>query len=181
VNLVIFLVGTIGFIILSRQAFFHRHSHGFPRFFAFESILGLVVLNTPYWFIQPFSIPQVISWVLLLGAGILVVSALYSLQHGGAPDRSIKDKNRIAFEKTTHLVTTGPYRHIRHPMYASLLYLAWGITFKHINIVSILLLVITSLALFLTALYEEQENLQNFGDEYTAYMKLTRRFVPFVF
>jgi protein-S-isoprenylcysteine O-methyltransferase Ste14 len=35
-----------------------------------------------------------------------------------------------AIEKTTILVTTGAYRYIRHPLYSSLLFLAWGIFFK---------------------------------------------------
>jgi len=33
-------------------------------------------------------------------------------------------------EATTHLVTNGIYQFIRHPLYASLIYLTWGIFFK---------------------------------------------------
>ena len=37
----------------------------------------------------------------------------------------------LAFENTVKLVEVGLYRFIRHPMYASLLLLAWGAFLKH--------------------------------------------------
>ncbi len=178
---VIFLLGSIGFILLSRQSLRRPYSHGFPRFFAFEALLGLVVLNTRNWFIQPFSLPQIVSWALLLDSALLAIHAFWTLHTYGAPNSSIEDASRIAMEKTTRLVTEGPYHFIRHPMYASLLLSAWGIFFKLINLLSALLAVLVSLTLFLTAEYEERENLRNFGEGYTAYMQHTKRFIPFVF
>jgi protein-S-isoprenylcysteine O-methyltransferase Ste14 len=180
-ELIIFWLGSIGFIILSRKALLNPRSHGFPRFFAFEALLGLVVINAPYWFNQPFSIPQLISWLLLLISGFLVIYSVWILRQFGAPDKSVQDANRLTFEKTTHLVTSGPYHYIRHPMYASLLYLTWGVFLKHISLFSVLLTIIASLALFLTAVNEERENLDIFGDEYAVYMKDTKRFIPYMF
>lgn len=180
-GLIIFVVGSIGFIILTLRAVKSPLSHGLPRFFAFEAILGLVVLNAPGWWIQPFSLRQIVSWTLLLDSIFLSVHAIWVLRRYGKPDESIRDTGRLAFEKTTRLVTQGPYRFIRHPMYASLLCLVWGIFLKRVNLVSALLVLIASLTLFLTALYEEQENLGVFGDEYAIYMQQTKRFIPFVF
>jgi len=181
VSLGIFLAGSLVLAILSRASIINQRSHGFPRFFAFEAILGLAVLNAPAWFHQPFSLPQRVSWVLLLVSAFLVLSALSALRRFGVPDRSFRDASRISIEKTTRLVTVGPYRFIRHPMYASLLFLAWGIFLKRVDLVSFLLAMVASLALFLTAVYEEQENLRNFGDEYSVYMQHTRRFIPYLF
>ena len=181
VELVVFLVGSLGIILLSRNSFTRFYSHGFPRFFAFEALLGLVVLNAHVWFYQPFSLTQIISWVLLVDAAFLATHAFWTLHTYGAPDRDIQDPSRIAMEKTTKLVTEGPYHFIRHPMYSSLLCLAWGIFLKQINLLSTLLAVLVSLTLFLTAIYEERENLRNFGDGYAAYMQRTKRFIPFVF
>ena len=42
-------------------------------------------------------------------------------------------------------------------------------------------LAVDAVAVFLTALIEEGEMKARFGDEYAAYMKTTKRFVPFVF
>ncbi len=178
---VVFLLGSVGIFILSRHALAEKTSHGFPRFFAFEAVLGLVVLNAPYWFTQPFSLLQLVSWGLLLGAAFLVIQAVLTLRAHGAQDRSIQDDSQLSFEKTTHLVMEGPYHFIRHPMYASLLYLAWGVFLKQVTLITVMLLVLACLTLFLTAVYEERENLVKFGDEYAKYMLHTRRFIPYVF
>lgn len=180
-KLVIFLLGSCGLVIFSRHALSRPSSHGFPRFFAFEAILGLVVLNVPFWFVTPFAVPQLVSWVLLVLSAYLVIHSIYTLRRYGLQDRSIPDASRLSFEKTTRLVTNGPYRLIRHPMYASLLYLAWAVFFKHVAPYSALLVIVASLALLATALLEEKENLRNFGETYAAYKQHTKRFIPFVF
>jgi len=180
-ELAIFLLGSLGFIFLSRRALKEHHLYGFPRFFAFEAILGLVVLNGGKWFNRPFSLPQLVSWLLLLGSAYLAIYSFWVLRAYGVPDGSIQDSGQLEFEKTTHLVTKGPYRLIRHPLYASLLFLTWGIALKQINLVSMMLAIIASLALFLTSVYEERENLAKFGDEYANYMQQSKRFIPFIF
>jgi len=178
---IIFLIGSFGFFILSRQSLTKPFSHGFPRFFAFEAILGLIVLNAPFWFVQPFSITQIISWALLVISAFMAVHAFYSLRKFGQTDASIEDASRLALEKTTQLVTNGPYRYIQHPLYTSLLCFTLGTFLKHIGLISILLLILASLALYLTALFEERENLHYFGEGYARYMQLTKRFIPFLF
>jgi protein-S-isoprenylcysteine O-methyltransferase Ste14 len=178
---IVFVLGSVGFIILSRHALVEKTSHGFPRFFAFEAILGLVVLNASYWLSQPFSVIQIISWVLLLESAALVILAVRVLRRHGAANNSIPDGTQLAFEKTTNLVTEGPYHYIRHPMYASLLCLAWGVFLKHVTPLTFLLTILASLMLFLTAVYEERENLAKFGDEYATYMQGTKRFIPYLF
>jgi protein-S-isoprenylcysteine O-methyltransferase Ste14 len=180
-NLVVFLVGSLGFIVITRRTLKEHHIYGFPRFFAFEAILGLVVLNAGEWFNQPLSIPQLASWVLLLASAYLAYRSFQILHTFGAPTDAPLDAGKQYFEKTTRLVTTGPYRLIRHPLYASLLYLAWGIFLKQINLVSVLLTLIASLALLLTAVYEERENLLKFGDEYAGYIQHSKRFIPYIF
>lgn len=180
-QLLVFLFGSIGITLISHQSLVIHSSHGFPRFFAFEALLGLVVLNAHSWFAQPFSLRQILSWALLLDAAYLAIHAIWTLRVQGHPDRTIQDTSRLPFEKTTKLVTQGPYQFIRHPMYASLLELAWGVFLKDIDLLSGLLAILVSLTLFLTAVYEEKENLRIFGDEYAVYMQRTKRFIPFVY
>ncbi len=180
-ELIVFILGSLGILILSLRSFINPLSHGFPRFFAFEAILGLVVLNAHGWFDRPFSLPQLVSWALFLDAVVLAIHAFWTFTRYGKPDRSIQDPNRLSIEKTTHLITEGPYRFIRHPMYTSLLCLAWGIFLKQTTLTSGLLVLVASLALLITAIFEEKENVQIFGDGYTRYMHRTKRFIPFVF
>lgn len=180
-ELVIFLLGSLEFVLLSSHTLTKPLSHGFPRFFAFEAILGLAVLNAPFWFIKPLSLAQIVSWALLLNSIFLAVNAFWVLRQFGKPDKSIQDASRLALEKTTLLVTEGPYRFIRHPMYASLLCFTWGVFLKHITLLSGLLVILACLALYITAIFEERENLRNFGNEYAEYMHRTRRFIPFLY
>ena len=84
-------------------------------------------------------------------------------------------------EKTTTLVTTGIYRYIRHPLYSSLLFLAWGVFFKSFSWASGSLVVVASLFLVLTARQEEREDLGYFGESYREYRKHTKMFIPHVY
>lgn len=179
-ELVVFLGGSLGIIILSLRSFSKPFSYGIPRFFAFEAILGLAVLNARAWFVEPFSLLQLISWVLLLDSTYLAIHAFWTLHHFGAADSTIPDRSRVTIEKTTRLVTEGPYRCIRHPMYASLLWLAWGMFLKQPILLAAFIALLASVALHFTAVLEEKRNLQTFGDEYLAYMRRTKRFIPYV-
>ena len=87
----------------------------------------------------------------------------------------------LAFEKTSQLVKSGIYRYIRHPLYSSLLLLAWGIFFKSISWPAGLLALAATAFLFLTARADEAECLHFFGPDYKEYMQHTRRFIPFIF
>ncbi len=78
------------------------------------------------------------------------------------------------------LVTTGIYRYIRHPMYSSLLFLAWGALLKSVTAITLILAGVATLTLIVTAKVEETEDLDQFGDEYRDYMRRTRLFVPFL-
>jgi protein-S-isoprenylcysteine O-methyltransferase Ste14 len=91
-----------------------------------------------------------------------------------------KDPNLLGVEKTTELVTTGMYHYIRHPFYSSLLFLGWGIFFKHINWIGLILAVTNTVLLVITAKKEESENIQYFGDKYREYIKQTKMFLPYI-
>jgi protein-S-isoprenylcysteine O-methyltransferase Ste14 len=87
----------------------------------------------------------------------------------------------VSIEKTTQLVMAGIYRYIRHPICSSLLFLAWGVCFKHPAWLPLGLAVIATCCLIMTARKEEAENLRYFGTSYQDYMKRTKMFVPFLF
>ena len=176
-----FVVGSAGIIWLSRGSLRDRTAHGFYRFFAFEAILGLILLNVPAWFHDPFSPRQLVSWTLLLISLWLAVHGFYLLHHTGKPDGRIQDATRLGVEKTTRLVRTGAYHYIRHPLYSSLLSLTWGVYLKDPSWSGTLLAGAATVAVYLTARVEEQENLRNFGLEYAEYMRQTRMFIPGVF
>jgi protein-S-isoprenylcysteine O-methyltransferase Ste14 len=180
-QLLIFAIVSAFFIYVSRKTLSHLNSHGFYRFFAWECILVLVLLNFPHWVEDPFSFHQIVSWLLLIISIFLVVHGVRLLQIIGKPDENRSDTELLEFEKTTHLVTVGAYKYIRHPLYSSLLFLAWGVFLKDPSWLGLLLAVIASIFLFLTAKSDESECLRHFGSAYQTYMMGTKKFIPFLF
>ena len=140
----------------------------------------MIIINAPHWFVFPIPIQQVVSWLLLVISIILVVSGVVLLRSAGKAVAPSEESPMFEWENTDKLVTTGIFRYIRHPMYSSLLFLAWGALLKSITIGTLILAGVATLALVATAKAEEAENLARFGMEYQNYMRRTRRFVPFL-
>lgn len=182
IQLLIFLAGSVVILVVSWPSLGHPRSHGFYRFFAWELILALFVLDAPVWFIDPFSPNQLISWPLLVICWLPLALGIRALRGSGKPvERRDGAPELLAFEKTTALVTTGIYHYIRHPLYGSLLILTWGIFFKSPDWLGLVLATAATAFLFATAVADEAECVRFFGPSYRDYMSRTHRFVPYVF
>lgn len=170
---------------VSRASLKDARSHGFYRFFAWECILGLFFLNFisfQQWFGDTFSVRQIISWFLLVTCIVPAGLGVRLLHTQGKPvARRSQDAHLIWIEKTTRLVTTGAFRYIRHPLYSSLLLLAWGVFFKHPSWTGGAVVLGATGFLLATAKVEEAENVRYFGAPYQAYIRHTKMFIPFVF
>jgi protein-S-isoprenylcysteine O-methyltransferase Ste14 len=177
----IFLLATVELAYISRASLANPRSHGFYRFFAWEAILVLVLLNLDVWFVQPWRINQIISWILLVASLVLVIQGFRLLRVMGKPTHERTDPALISLEKTTELVSVGLFAYIRHPLYSSLLFLGWGVFFKQPSWAGICLAVVATVFLTLTAKIEERENIAYFGDSYQTYMHRTKMFIPFLF
>ncbi len=142
----------------------------------------LILLNVPVWFRRPLLARQVVSWFLGAASIGLAIEGFRLLRAIGRPAPTAAPSANLPFENTTTLVTVGAYRFIRHPLYTSLLALVCCAYLKKpFAIGSIVLALSASGFLFAAAVAEERENLARFGEAYAAYMKRTRRFVPFLF
>ena len=177
----VFLAASALLLVLSRASLLHPRSHGFWRFFAWEAIVALSLLHVDRWFATPFAWHQLVSWALLALCCVPVVWGTVLLRRQGRQARErAGDPTLLAFERTTVLVTSGVYRYIRHPLYTSLLLLAWGIFFKGPSWMGGSLSAAATAFLVATALADEAECRRFFGPEYATYMRRTTRFIPFV-
>ena len=177
-----FIVLSSGLLYISRTSLRRPGSHGFYRFFAWECILGLFLLNVDAWFQAPFSWHQLISWFLLILSLVILFFGIHSLRSRGKPSQQREGEPQLlAFEKTSTLVTTGIYRYIRHPLYSSLLLLAWGIFFKAPSGLGLVLALGATVILVLTARADEAVCIRFFGSDYQEYMKRTRKFIPYIY
>jgi protein-S-isoprenylcysteine O-methyltransferase Ste14 len=181
-NIALFLFFTLVWIYISRASLFNRHSHGFYRFFAWEAILALILLNIAVWFQNWLAWYQIISWLLLILCIIPLVFGIYYLRSRGLPDKNKRSEPPLlGFERTTVLVTSGIYHFIRHPLYSSLFLLTWGVFFKQPSLPGVLFAIIASFFLIQTAKADEAECILTFGRQYQDYMKKTRRFIPLIY
>lgn len=179
-QLIAFAVLSIVIVIVSRHVLFNIHSHGFYRFFAWEAIAWLAVNNYSYWFEEPFSVMQIVSWICLGYALYLVVAGVVLIKTKGRAQQSREDKTLFGFEKTTALIETGIYKYIRHPLYASLVFLTWGICFKHPTVSMLVSSFFATVFLVITMKIEERENVEYFGEAYKTYIKRSKMMIPFV-
>jgi len=76
------------------------------------------------------------------------------------------------------LITAGPYARIRHPMYSAILGWMMSLGLVAANWIPFVFAALSALNFILRIQPEEEMMLQQFGDEYRAYMKRTRRLLP---
>jgi protein-S-isoprenylcysteine O-methyltransferase Ste14 len=172
-NYTILITGTILIILFSwfLSIKFKRY-HGIARFFAFESVFILILLNFKVWFINPFSLFQIISWILLIFSAYVVITGYLLLKRKGKPDSN--------FENTSMLVKSGIYKYIRHPLYLSIFLLGTGVMLKEPQPIQVTLGSINLIAVWITARIEEKEMIAKFGNDYREYMKKTKMFIPYI-
>jgi len=181
VEVALFMLATALLVAVSWRSLGHQRSHGFYRFFAFEGILILVLLNAHAWFRDPLSPPQLVSWGLLLVSALLPVLGFRQLRVAGGPRTGSSRGPEYRFERTSELVTSGVYRYIRHPLYASLFYGTWGALLKEVSWLTGAVAGATSLLIYITARVEERENLARFGESYQNYRRRTKMFIPYIY
>jgi protein-S-isoprenylcysteine O-methyltransferase Ste14 len=179
--ILLFAVISVWLIGVSWKSLLHVRSHGFFRFFAWEAILALLLINSHAWFSDLLSIVQIVSWAFLLFSVFLLWRGVSMLRRAGKPGNERDDGALYAFEKTSTLVTTGIYGHIRHPLYSSLLFLAWGALLKEVTWYTICLGGVATLCLVATARADEAECVRYFGRAYEDYRMRTKLFVPGLF
>lgn len=78
------------------------------------------------------------------------------------------------------LVTTGPYRIIRHPIYTAACLFGWGPIVVHLSLVAVALGMLLLLGALVRLICEEQLVKQTYP-EYVEYAKVTKRMIPYLF
>ena len=77
------------------------------------------------------------------------------------------------------LVRSGPYRFIRHPIYAAVLYFAWAGIVSHPGFVNVLLGILV-LAGAVMRLVPEEKLLLDMYPDYAEYARQTKRIIPYL-
>ena len=133
-----------------------------------------VYLINPGWMAwSKIGLPEWVRWLGVM-LGVVVVLGIYwlfsSIGSGITPTSATR--------KEHELVTTGPYRWVRHPLYTigSSMFIAFGMMAD--NWFVMLLGILAFFAMASRTPKEEANLIEKFGDEYREYMKNTGRYLP---
>ena len=74
-------------------------------------------------------------------------------------------------------LTTGPYKYSRHPIYVSMLFIFIGVIIMCLSLVFLILFAILLLHLLISVPAEEKFCLNEYGKEYSEYMRKTPRWI----
>jgi protein-S-isoprenylcysteine O-methyltransferase Ste14 len=134
----------------------------------------LVYLINPHWMAwSKIGLPEWVRWIGV-GIGVLCVALIYwlfsSIGSGITPTSATRKEHK--------LVTSGPYRWVRHPLYTvgSSMFIAFGMMADNWFIA--VLGALTFMLMAIRTPKEEANLIEKFGDEYRACMKRTGRFLP---
>ena len=146
----------------------------------FLPLLGILLLGTFAWSINPrlmsWSALTVPEWLRWAGSGIVVVAlglliwVHHTLSRSFSGNLEIRDQHK--------LVTRGPYRWVRHPMYSAIFLWAAGLALIAANWFIGMLPLAFGLFFAFRVPTEERMMVEAFGDDYREYMKTTGRFSP---
>jgi protein-S-isoprenylcysteine O-methyltransferase Ste14 len=150
--------------------------YGFPlSIYALTSALG-----NHYPVIDPFTHINGHLWVALAGGSIYVWILVMLVSWAGilggliVMGKAWKQIHKVGGE----LVTTGLYRHVRHPQYAGLFLITVGMLIQWPTIITAIMWPILMLMYYRLARREEKEMETQFGDQYATYRQRVPMFVP---
>lgn len=135
----------------------------------------LVYVVDPRWMAwSAVALPVLLRWVGV-GLGLLAVPAAYWVFR--TLGRNVSET--VLTKEGHELVTAGPYRVIRHPLYATGggLFLAVGLMAASWFILLFALLALASIRLIVVPM-EERALVAKFGDAYRSYMRRTGALFP---
>ena len=154
-----------------------------PLLLALRSVFGLALwlgsmaylINPPWMEWSQLPLPVWIRWAGA-GIGLLGVPLLYWVF--SSLGRNVT--RTTAIRKEHALVTYGPYRFVRHPLYSIGMLNFLGFCLLSANWFILVSALVTFATILMRTPLEEQRLLEKFGNEYRNYMDRTGRYWPVI-
>jgi protein-S-isoprenylcysteine O-methyltransferase Ste14 len=144
-----------------------RNTYSLFLFLVQYSSLLILLLSGQIIPLQVFLMPPYILGLIL---GIWAIITMGSGNLNASPDVLPEGK----------LITSGPYKLLRHPMYSAILMVFIPLVIYNYSLFRVCILIMLIVNLFLKMTYEEQHLLKKYST-YSSYKLKTWRIIPYVF
>jgi len=131
------------------------------------SALGYIALSGPV-------ISKTWYGLLIETAGVALAIWAIMVMRSNANVAPIPKKNGV-------LITSGPYRFIRHPMYTAQVMAVIPLVIEHKTDLRLTALIILIVTLLFKLHYEEKRLVKHFGQPYKAYQQVSKKVLPYIF
>lgn len=118
-------------------------------------------------------VPSLVRWIGVIICILMVFMITWVGIHLG---RQVSGTLEIKESHT--LVTSGPYKYIRHPMYLVYFIFNLGLFLVCGNLIALVIILLGLIVVASRMRVEEHMMIEQFGDEYREYMHRTGRFFP---
>ena len=143
------------------------------RALALVVFLVLYAINSRWLAVLRMPLPDWLRWF-----GIVIGAASFALYFWSRAALGKEWSSPLRVRERHHLVRSGPYAWVRHPIYLSLIVFMTGIALIAANWFLVAFLLISVVDLHLRIPKEERMMIDEFGDEYEVYMLRTGRLLP---
>jgi protein-S-isoprenylcysteine O-methyltransferase Ste14 len=145
----------------------------FILFLYMVAVAIVLAINPPWLDLYTAPIPIWSRWIGV-GLGVISLPLLIWVHHTLGRQWS----TNLQLKQNHTLITKGPYRWIRHPMYTALFAAFVGLALISASWLIVILVVAAILVLYARIGKEEAMMIEQFGAEYRAYMRRTGRLLP---
>lgn len=146
------------------------------------TILGFAAAVVDFVFRQNFNLQvfAIAGLFLLLSGGVIRMKARLHLKKKGGFS-SLTETAQLQIVKKHQLVTDGPYRFIRHPLYLGEILRNLGVAILFSSVYGILIVTLASIFLIFRIQIEEKMLIVVFGEEYKEYARNTKKIIPYFY
>jgi protein-S-isoprenylcysteine O-methyltransferase Ste14 len=138
--------------------------------------LAFATNETPAMHLRIYSPTPAIAW-----AGIAVCAAGLAFAIWARRTLGRNWSGAVTIKEDHELITRGPYRIVRHPIYTGILVGVLGTFIGTGRVREAVLLLLAGLAVFMKISVEERLMLRQFPEAYPEYRRRTRAIIPFLF